>query len=138
MNFDLSKFGANICSETGGNTSVYKKSLYTKADGMPMTKTEIRTYRKKLRNEFEKVLNLFANLSKLPEKNEKDKSKKASLLTEFAKEFNSYYKSTYELNDYTFASVTRSKEYANNSVTKKLISDMLFLAEKQNKQTANK
>jgi hypothetical protein len=91
----------------GTRETIYKEDLFSE-----LNDKQKKVYRKRIRNY---VNNLFTSIIEL--NNKKETAKVSKLVSEF----NSFYKETYKVNDYSFASVasenTKDKETINKALS---------------------
>jgi hypothetical protein len=91
----------------GTRETIYKEELFNE-----LSDKQKKVYRKRVRNY---VNNLFTSIITFNDSKQSDK------VTKLVNEFNSFYKSTYKVNDYSFASVasenTKDKETINKALS---------------------
>lgn len=94
------------------NKGTKKETLYKEELFAGLSDKEKKSNRKRIRNYVHAI---FESLLQAEKNNKKDNIKK------LAKEFSEFYKETYKINDYSFASVasenTKNKETINNALS---------------------
>lgn len=107
----LAKARKNVESELKTNKGTKKESIYKKSIFAELSDKEKKSARKKIRN-F--VGSIFESIIIA----DKENNKKS--ITKLANSFAEFYKETYKINDYSFASVasenTKDKETINNAL----------------------
>lgn len=111
VNEILSKSRKQTESLLTTNKGTKKESIYKESIFETLSDKEKKSARKKVRNYVHSIFESIINADK--------ESKKANV-TKLAKEFADFYKETYKVNDYSFASVasenTKDKETINNAL----------------------
>jgi hypothetical protein len=86
---------------------VYKPDLF-----VGMTEKQIKSSRKKIRNYVNSIFESIISL---------DLKKESAKVTKLVNEFNSFYKETYLVNDYSFASVASENSKNKDTINKALV-----------------